>query len=133
MPNELINAVISRNFSAVQECLSRGGDIHETDEKGFSAIHYCFKNDYTQDRFYYDRKKFSDEILRALLDAGANINQPIKTQNNSTLLMQLAQHPNDGLAKVLANGGDVNLRDSGGNTAMHYACGILHLYQVQII
>ena len=109
----LMMAVENGHVSAVTFLTERGADVTLTDECGCKALHYaCINNS-------------SPEVFSCLLEKGADINACLN--DGMTPLMIAAE---DSLVNVVTflikQGANVDLQDSYGKTALHYALGSLN-------
>jgi ankyrin repeat protein len=94
------------NIVGVQEELRRGAKVNAADAEGYTALHY-------------GARCGDPRVVRALLDAGANVNT--QTKHGVTPLMisinMMCVKPEITLMLIRA-GANVNAADSDGNTAL---------------
>ena len=102
------HAILWGNTENLATLLNHGADIHATDWKGNTPLHYGV---YGEDRL---------EIMNLLVEKGANVNA--SNNKGETILHFAAQAGNTPAIHVLLNhGAEINATDSKGATSLHHA------------
>ena len=91
----LLKAAQSGNLTQVQALLAQGANIDAIDRDGTTALMFAAQQGYT-------------EIVRHLLQAGANVNQKRKLYRLTALMLAAASKQVDVLQTLIAAGADVN-------------------------
>lgn len=143
----LYHSVFTRNIELVKMVCEKRGDVDETDDNGYSALHAAmYEGDVnlvtcllelgadlkkSLNRsfalHYAVRNVFKKgcsngyyEVLEYLLKNGADIDQ--QDENGKTLLHEAANAGNRRLVKLLLdNGADVGIKDKDNNGVLHFA------------
>ncbi|CAM9469850.1 unnamed protein product, partial [Scytosiphon promiscuus] len=112
--NAPINAaLIAGNREAVELLLESGADVHWTNNKGSSLLHFV---GYSTAMSSAEKKA----LALKLVEAGVNIDA--KDEDGMTPLHVVSQSGDKELATFLyENGADITLRDSKGNTPLQWA------------
>src|SRR4028119_251755 len=104
----LLQAAQSGNFTQLQAILAQGANVDATDRDGTTAVMFAAGQGYT-------------EIVRVLLEAGANLNLPRKLYGLTALMLAAAANQVDVLQTLVATGADVNAKNDDGSTALMVA------------
>ena len=93
--------------------ISKKLDINYTNYEGQTALHYACKG-----KFYY-RKRVNPELIKILIDAGANLN--IVDNNGDIPLMFLVKSniPKETVIMMIDKGADVKLANKRNETILH--------------
>ena len=103
-----LSAAFTGKLETINSYLENGGDVNVTDEKGCSALFLATNLD-------------SVEVIKILLDHGANINVQTHT-TKQTPLINAAYVGNLEVVKLLVEkGADINIKDMAGETALDAA------------
>ncbi|MDB5348962.1 MAG: hypothetical protein JWN86_209 [Planctomycetota bacterium] len=98
----LLKATDKQDAAAAKEAIAAGADVKAVNKEGFPAIHHWVGD---------------PEMLRALLAAGADPNQPGPFGFRPTLWVEKPE-----VVRLLVEAGtDLGARDDSGDTALHYA------------
>ena len=109
MSTPLIIACSNKNVSVVNFLLQNGANVALRDDNGRTALH-----------FVVDGLNDSSEILRSLLNNGADVNA--KSVCNETPLMVASRSSDvETVALLIERGAHVDLQDIKNNTALHNA------------
>ena len=109
MSTPLIIACSNKNVSVVNFLLQNGANVALRDDNGWTALH-----------FVVDGLNDSSEILRSLLNNGADVNA--KSVCNETPLMVASRSSDvETVALLIERGAHVDLQDIKNNTALHNA------------
>ena len=109
MSTPLIIACSNKNVSVVNFLLQNGANVALRDDNGWTALH-----------FVVDGFNDSSEILRSLLNNGADVNA--KSVCNETPLMVASQSSDvETVTLLIEQGAYVDLQDEKDNTALHNA------------
>ena len=104
----LLEACRARHVDAIHVLVKAGADTNIADKDGHTCLTYIVLGDY------------SNEVLQALIDHGANLNATCKHDN--TALMKACKKRNEDAIRVLLKAGaDTNIVDQGGQTVLMYA------------
>lgn len=105
----LLEAVQQANVVVVDSCLRRGADPNLRDDEGNPLIILALE-------------KNRPELLKVLLDHGVQVDARRQSGYQSTALMETAlRNDLEAASLLLAKGAGLNLRDSTGDTALHWA------------
>ena len=105
----LMLACKNKNVSVVNCLLQNGANVVLTSDNGWTALH-----------FVVDEFNDSSEILRSLLDNGADVNA--RSIDNETPLMVASQSSDvETVTLLIEQGAYVDLQDEKDNTALHNA------------
>jgi ankyrin repeat protein len=116
----LLNAARSGNFNQILAILTQGANVDATDRDGTTALMFAAQQGYT-------------EIVRVLIEAGANLNLPRKRYGLTALMLAASEARADVLQTLVAAGADVNAKNDDGSTALMIAAHKGHLMVVQIL
>lgn len=98
----LMHAVYFDAKEAAERLIERGANVHATDKKGNSALHFAWG---------------SESCCRLLLKNGANVNH--QTRHGKTALMFSTDHGcNNVVELLLMSGADGSMKDENDNTAL---------------
>lgn len=114
------DAQFSKNYNAVariRELIADGAKPDIKDANGCSALLVCARNEFDQNL----------EILKVLLDAGADVNQANGIYNFTALILSAANGHIEIVRELIRRGADVNLPSKGGRMAIEYAAGSGHM------
>ena len=114
------DAQFSKNYNAVariRELIADGAKPDIKDANGCSALLVCARNDFEQNL----------EIIKVLLDAGADVNQANGIYNFTALILSAANGHIEIVRELIRRGADVNLPSKGGRMAIEYAAGSGHM------
>ena len=102
------------DVNALRRALANGASPNDHDQNGWEPLQYlCFHGDNEDGRL---------ACLKALVEAGADINAGLDEWTNNRPLMYAAQYSNANVvAALLKSGADVNL-GNGDYTPLHWAC-----------
>lgn len=93
----LMHAVQARQLPLTMALLNLGADVKLASESGAKAVHFVFLvND---DRYQMRLDEYSQQVLKALVARGANVNAPMQWNGKSVTLRDLALR--HGLAKLV--------------------------------
>ena len=114
------DAQFSKNYNAVariRELIADGAKPDIKDANGCSALLVCARNEFDQNL----------EIIKVLLDAGADVNQANGIHNFTALILSAANGHIEIVRELIRRGADVNLPSKGGVMAIEYAAGSGHM------
>ncbi|MFM6122711.1 MAG: ankyrin repeat domain-containing protein, partial [Sphaerospermopsis kisseleviana] len=118
--NLLLNAAKSGDIKRVGELLATGANVDGCDRNGTTALMFAANLGYT-------------EIVRSLLDFGANINLPRKTYGLTALMLAASNNQVDIVKLLISKDADINAVNEDGSTALMAAAQKGHLEIVQIL
>ena len=103
------------DVNALRRALANGASPNDHDQNGWEPLQYlCFHGDNEDGRL---------ACLKALVEAGADINAGLDEWTNNRPLMYAAQYSNANVvAALLKSGADVNLGNSSNLMPIHWAC-----------
>ena len=105
-------AVIDGNIEAVKQHLDADADVNALDDEGNTPLHHAVYNDQT-------------EIIRLLIDKGADVNGKRKAANHEKGVTPLHEatwrSTIETMELLINNGADVNMKRADGAIALHYA------------
>lgn len=101
------------DLSTVELLLRHGADPNYPGEDGVTALMAAVLFD--------SNPEPNHDVIRALLDAGANVNAQEPEEGNTALMYAVGNGSIDLIRLVLDNGANVNLRDTQGATAFTVA------------
>ena len=100
------------HLEAVKQHLASGADVNAIDHEGNTLLHHAVYNDQT-------------EIIRLLIDKGAEVNGKRKAANNEKGVAPLHtatwRSTIETMELLIDNGADVNMKRADGAIALHYA------------
>jgi uncharacterized protein len=100
------------HLEAVRQHLAAGADVNAIDHEGNTPLHHAVYKDQT-------------EIIRLLIDKGAEVNGKRKAENNEKGLAPLHtatwRSTIETIEFLIDNGADVNMKRADGAIALHYA------------
>ena len=100
------------DIEAVKQHLAAGADVNAIDHEGNTPLHHAVYNDQT-------------EIIRLLIDKGAEVNGKRKAANNEKGVAPLHtatwRSTIETMELLIDNGADVNMKRADGAIALHYA------------
>ena len=106
--DELAEAVKNNNIQEINELISRGADVN------------AIKGSYGWIPLFYAARYGKNEIVKLLLDRGADVNA--KDSYGWTPLLYAAAHGKNEIVKLLLDrGADVNVKANDGKTALSIA------------
>ena len=109
LTKQLCGAAQGTSVAAVVEALDAGADPNQSDNIAWTPLRYASERGHA-------------DIVRTLLDRGADINRGARLANDVTYLHHAAKSGDVGTVRVLLDAGsDVNARDRSGGTPLHYA------------
>lgn len=101
----LLMAVKSGDIKQVRALLAAGAKPDVSDRQGTTALMYAANLGYT-------------EIVRSLVEAGANINLPRKRYGLTALMLAASANHFDIVRLLISKGADVNAKNEDGSTAL---------------
>ncbi|MBK9161184.1 MAG: ankyrin repeat domain-containing protein [Nitrosomonadales bacterium] len=108
----LFEAVQAGDAAAVRQSLASGADANARDEQGWPPLAHAVYN--------HERKCGSADVVRALVEAGADVEAPIG-YGVRPLMLAAGYGEADVVAVLLWAGADVLARNEGGYTALMMA------------
>ena len=108
--NKFINLVISNDINRLREIINTAIDVNLQDDDGWTALHFAAQN-------------FNEEIIKLLLDNGANPNLK-DTYGNTPIIRALfnSRGKDTNIFDLfLENGGDPNMKNNSGVSALELA------------
>tara|TARA_B100000700_G_C14852909_1_gene764834 strand:- start:15 stop:650 length:636 start_codon:yes stop_codon:yes gene_type:complete len=105
---KLIESVINEDYEEVEKYLQHGANPNTTDYRGITPLNYAVMSDDSEE---------SIDIIRILLEYGAQINFKENTSFGNTALMVAALYNYDVVKYLLERGADPFLVNNKGNTA----------------
>ena len=124
----LYNAAQNLDYNAVEKLISQGVDVNQPhSEYGDAALHWLAK-----DRILEESEDDAAlKIFKALIDAGANVNQP--TKDGVTPLMEASLRCSPQLIQAFLDAGaDPTLKLKNGETALDFVKRVQEvLYQIE--
>nr|WP_253308677.1 ankyrin repeat domain-containing protein [Rickettsia endosymbiont of Ceutorhynchus assimilis] len=119
--NNICLAAQNGDISAVNYLLTKNTDVNTPDHTKQTALHYAARNGH-------------DDIVKLLLDHGANVNV-ITPDDGWTALHFAARNGYDGIVEVLLkhNADIINIQTSFGSTALHLAAKNKHMAVIQVL
>ena len=113
----LINAAAyNRNF-IVKYLLEHGSTVSARDRMGFSALHFAVQN-------------ANMDLIKTLLDAGADINQKNGFGNAPLMVANPVTHPEELYKLLLSYGADPNLKNDYGMTVKDLCGAYPHIMNI---
>lgn len=112
MSNDLIAAAKAGDLAAVQGLISSGADVNAVDERGWTALAYAV--------YDAELKHGHADVVRALLDAGANLEASIG-YGVRPLMLAAGYGEAEVVATLLNAGADPLAKNEGGYTALAMA------------
>ncbi|MDI9408661.1 MAG: ankyrin repeat domain-containing protein [Candidatus Pacebacteria bacterium] len=105
MEKQLAEFLLFRDINGVKKLIADGVNVNIIDSRGVTAL--------------YSALVFCPELVKLILDAGANVNVKNKDNEGETVLMYAAALGYDDMVNLfITAGADVNVKDNFGNTAM---------------
>jgi ankyrin repeat protein len=116
----LLKAAQRGDFTQLKILLETGCNVDATDHNGTTALMFAAQQGYT-------------EIVRRLLEAGANINLPRRLYGLTALMLATAAGHVDVVQTLIVGGADVNAKNDDGSTALMVAAHKGHLKVIEIL
>ena len=105
--HELVMSVIERDFDKIKKLLQQGYDLNTPyNEYGYTPFHLAVYH------------PFPIEVIKELINLGADVNQPIKDGRTPIMLSCISRIYPNVLKLLIQYGADVNAQDKNGYTAL---------------
>lgn len=105
----LWTAALDNDVDRCQELMRKGHDVNQKDSSGYTPLHYAVRSS-------------SVQLVRLLIDAGANVNAQTSAGKATPLHRAVTRGRPETVKLLLEKGADPKKRDVDGKTPLHICC-----------
>ena len=124
---KLFKAIEQGEIEVVKKCLKNGANASAINRDGYTALSNsipCGILPFPNTQNLKDIQKNKSEIVKILVENGADVNQKTKTNGSSPLSLSIYNHQFETAKCLIDNGANVTISDDVCVTPLHWACSI---------